>query len=238
MKKFLCVLLACLACSAIVFNLSGCKKGKNDPGYTIEPTEPDIVENGFSYYIINSNELMVTQYSGDSKNVQIPESYNSYSITSIGPNAFSDSDIETITMSDSIKEIQSYAFASCKELRSVTLSKNLKSFGTSVFFLCTSLENIEIPNTVEDLGIYTFQGSAVKSVKIPDGNLKEIKDFVFYQCPSLVEVSFPATVTTIADSALSDNKNQITIKAPTGSSAEKYAETFGSEYNLVFEAVE
>lgn len=238
MKKILCTLLACVACSAIAFNFSGCKKGHNEPGYVIEPTEPDIVENGFSYYIINSNELMVTEYSGDSKNITIPETYNSYSITSIGPNAFSDSDIETVTMSDSVTEIQSYAFSSCKNLRSVTLSNNLKKLDTSVFFLCTSLEKIDIPESVEDLGIYTFQGSGVKSVTIPQGNLTEINDYVFYQCPALTEVVLPANITKIADNALADNKNQITIKAPAESAAQNYAETFGSDYNLVFEAVE
>ena len=238
MKKILCSLLAVTMCSAMVLSFTGCgSSSKKEPGYKIEATEPDLTNEGFGYYIVNSNELMITEYTGSSKDVVIPESYNNYAVTTIGPNAFSDLDIESVTMPDTVTEIQSYAFQSCTKLKNVKLSNNLKTFGNNVFFLCTALESVEIPVSVEDLGTYTFQGSAVKSITIPEGKLTEIRDYVFYQCPALTEVVLPSCVTKMQDNTISENKNAVTVKAPAGSYAESYVKKNGAANNLKFEVV-
>ena len=180
MKKILCALIAGAMCATMVFGLAGCGcSNKNEPGYTIEATKPDLTNNGFGYYIVNSNELMVTEYTGNEKNIVIPDSYNNYKVTSIGPNAFSDKEIESVTIPDTVTEIEGHASQSCANLKSVTLSKNLKTLGNNVFFLCTSLEQVTVPGSVTDLGLYTFQGSGVKSVTIESGSLEEIREYVF-----------------------------------------------------------
>ena len=236
MRKILCALLAGAVCTTMVLSFTGCGcSSKKEPGYQVEATEPDLSNNGFGFYIINSNELMITEYSGTEKDLVIPESYNNYTVTTIGPSAFSDLDIESVTLPDTITEIQGYAFQSCSNLKSVKLSSNLKTLGNNVFFLCSSLESVELPETIEDLGIFTFQGSGVKSITIPEGKLTEIREYVFYQCPQLTEITIPATVTKIADNSISENKNAVTIKAPSGSYAESYVEKNGEANNLKFE---
>ena len=237
MKKILCSILAVTMCSAMVLSFTGCNSSdKKEPGYKIEATEPDLQNEGFGYYIVNSNELMITEYTGSAKDVVIPETYNNYTVTTIGPNAFSDLGIESVTMPDTVTEIQGHAFQSCTNLKNVKLSSNLKTFGNNVFFLCTALESVEIPASVEDLGMFTFQGSAVKSITIPEGKLTEIKDYVFYQCPNLTEVVLPANITKMQDNTISENKNTVTVKAPSGSYAESYVQKNGTVNNLKFEA--
>ncbi len=239
MKKLLCALIAGSMCATMIFSLAGCGcSNKNEPGYTIEATQPDITDNGFGYYIINSNELMITEYTGTEKNLVIPDSYNNYKITVIGPNVFSDKDLESVTIPDTITEIEGHAFQSCSKLKSVKLSKNLKTFGSNVFFLCTALEEVTVPASVTDLGLYTFQGSGVKKVTIEKGNLTEIREYVFYQCPELKEIDIPSNVTKMSEYSVYDNKNTVTINAPKGSYAENYVKTNGKANKLEFKAVE
>lgn len=233
MKRILCAVLAAAVCSSALISLSGCSKEAPEPGYKIEATEPDLEEGQFGYFIINSSELMITQYSGEDKDVVIPSTYNNYTVTTIGTSAFTGTDITSVTMPDTITDIKDYAFSSCTKLTSVNFSENLETVGDNAFYLCTSLENILIPASVKDLGMYTFSGSGIKSAEISEGNLKSLDHFVFYQCPNLTEITIPSTVKEMQDDSIADCTNYVTVKAPSGSYAEKYAE----KQELGFEAL-
>lgn len=236
MKKILCAIFSCVLISSVIFGLTGCGCSNNqEPGYRIEETTPDLKNDTFGFFIINNNELMLTKYMGSDEDVTIPDSYNNYKVTVIGTSVFSGTDIKSVVIPDTVKEIKDYAFYSCKNLTSVTLPKNLEILGTNVFNLCRNLESIEIPSTVKDLGKYTFSASGLKSVTIPESEtLTNISHYVFYQCQQLTEVALPSTVTSIEKNAISDCPNSITIKAPDGSYAQKYAK----ENNFNFEKTE
>lgn len=233
MKKFICALLACALCSSVAIGFSGCGCSNSDqePGYRIEATEPDLQDGDFGYFIINKEELMLTKYTGSDKDIEIPDSFQNYKVTVIGSSVFNEAEITSVVIPDTVTEIKNYAFSSCKNLKDVTLSKNLKTLGANAFFYCSELESIELPASIEDLGIYTFCASGLKSVTIPESStLTSIEDFVFFQCPQLTEVNIPATVESINDNAFSDCPNPITIKAPAGSFAESYAEKNNFEF--------
>ncbi len=241
MKKILCAMLACVLCSSAAIGISGCGCSDDntlEPGYVVEETEPDLVDGDFGFFIINSDELMVTKYTGTDTDIVIPESYNNYTVTTIGSGVFSGSDITSVEMPDTITTINDYAFYSCRQLTSVTLSQNLEAMGTNVFNLCSSLESIELPASLKTLGIYTFSATGLKSVTIPESEtLTSIENYVFYQCQSLTEITIPDTVTDISEFAIYDCPNTITIKASEGSAAETYVEEYtGEEDQLVFES--
>lgn len=64
-------------------------------------------------------------------------------ITSIGEGAFKDRKIESVTMGDSVTDIEGYAFSSCPNLKSVTLSASLKRFsGNNTFSNSQNLETV------------------------------------------------------------------------------------------------
>lgn len=236
MKRILCALFSCVLFSSFAVGLTGCGCSKNqEPGYRIEETTPDLKNDTFGFFIINNNELMLTKYMGSDEDVTIPDSYNNYKVTAIGTSVFSGTEIKSIVIPDTVKEIKDYAFYNCKNLTSITLSKNLEILGTNVFNLCRSLESIEIPSSVKDLGTYTFSASGLKSITIPESKtLTKISYYVFFQCQKLTEVTLPSTVTLIEKNAISDCPNKITIKAPDGSYAQKYA----NDNNFNFEKTE
>ena len=98
MKKIICALLACLMCvtAAISFGGCGCNKDKSNnqtskssgPGYVVPTTEPDLKDDTFGYYIINSKELMLTRYYGKGGKVEIPAEFQGYKISIIGHSVF------------------------------------------------------------------------------------------------------------------------------------------------------
>lgn len=231
MKKFLCALLAMALCatSAAAFSGCGCSSsntGTNEPGYRVEETKPDIEENGFGFYIINNDELMLTKYSGKETNIKIPDSVNNYKVTKIGPSAFMSSDITSVEITDNVTELQDYAFYGCKSLSKVKLPSKLKTFGTNVFNLCTALTSIDLPASIKDLGIYTFTASGLKTIKIPESKtLTKIDHYVFYQCQSLTDATIPATVTNIEADAFRDCPNKIVMHGAKGTYVQNYAKT-------------
>ena len=229
MKKLLCALLACMLCASVSIGFSGCGCSNNssqEPGYRVTPTEPDITNDEFGFFILNKNEVMITKYTGSDKDVKIPESYENYKVTVLGRSLFNGKDVTSVEIPDTVKEIQDYAFSSNRSLKSVKLPKNLETIGTNAFFNCSSLESIELPASLKEIGVYAFSAAGLKSVTIPESKtLTKLDQYVFFQCQELTEVTLPATVTSIAENTFADCPNKITINAPKGSYAINYAKT-------------
>ena len=57
---------------------------------------------------------------------------------------------------DGVTSIGSYAFASCNNLTSITISNSVTSIGERAFAYCSSLTSITIPDSVTSIGNYAF----------------------------------------------------------------------------------
>ena len=122
--------MACTMCASAAVGLSGCgcddnTSNSSKPGYKVEPTEPDLTNGDFGFFIINKEELMITKYTGSDTVIEIPESYKNYKVTVIGASVFNNSKITEVTIPSSIKQIEDYAFSSCHSLTKVNLSEGL-----------------------------------------------------------------------------------------------------------------
>lgn len=96
--------------------------------------------------------------------INIPES-----VTFIGSSAFRYTNIETITLGTGIKEIGSYTFQSCYNLKSVNILGEITSIGAWAFEYCTSLESITIPSSLTYIGMDSFDScTSLKSMYISD----------------------------------------------------------------------
>ena len=150
MKRILCFLMACTMCASAAVGLSGCgcddntSSNSSKPGYKVEPTEPDLTNGDFGFFIINQEELMITKYTGSDTVIEIPESYKNYKVTVIGASVFNNSKITEVTIPSSIKQIEDYAFSSCHSLTKVNLSEGLEILNNSVFFNCSELREISL----------------------------------------------------------------------------------------------
>lgn len=198
MKRILCFLMACTMCASAAVGLSGCgcddntsSSSSSKPGYKVEPTEPDLTDGDFGFFIINQEELMITKYTGSDTVIEIPESYKNYKVTVIGASVFNGSKITEVTIPSSIKQIEDYAFSSCHSLTKVNLSEGLEILNNSVFFNCSELREIKLPSTLKEIGPSAFSGAALNNVVLPDsGKLTKIDEYAFISRVSLQTSQF------------------------------------------------
>ena len=246
MKRIICALLACTFGIVSATALPGCgcngsntKNQESKQSYEVVATQPDLKDDTYGFYIINGNELMITRYYGTQTNLVIPDTYKNYTVTTIGHSVFNFNGkqddpsvkLESVVVPDSVTDIQDYAFAGQKALKSVKLPANLKHLGTNVFFYCMGLETIELPASIESIEPFAFSASGLKSIAIPESRtLTSLPEFMFSQCPDLKEVTIPATVTEIAKNAFEECPADMVIKGASGS----YAETYAAEHNISF----
>lgn len=89
-------------------------------------------------------DSVLVKYNGSSSEITIPDN-----VTVIGKGAFKNSKISSISMPDTITEIQEYAFFQCYDLKSVTLSQNLKSIGRQAFWGAFKLK-LQLPYSIKN----------------------------------------------------------------------------------------
>ena len=130
------------------------------------------------------------------KSVTIPNS-----VTSIGYRAFANCEIlASVTIPNSVTSIGNRAFAYCEKLASVTISINVTSIGDDTFRECKNLASITIPNSVTSIGNHAFDGSTIGSVKIGN-SVTNIGSYAFNDCESLKSITIPESVTSIGSHA-------------------------------------
>lgn len=127
-------------------------------------------------------------YSGDSENIQYNEdiSLGNDELNSIG--AFTGTNISTITLPASLKNIGNGVFAKCKSLKKVTFENNsqLLSIGMKAFKDC-NLSTIKIPYNLTIIGESAFANNAnLKVINFEENaQLTKIENRAFINCGTI-----------------------------------------------------
>lgn len=179
---------------------------------------------GIYYDIVElyANTCSVTSgdadYAGD---VVIPEkvTYNSreFTVISINERAFySDVNLQSVVIPNSVTAIAAYTFYNCTGLKSVTFGDKLKTIGNQAFYGCSRLESITLSNEIEEIGTFAFTQSGLTSIEIPSGIIEQS---AFNNCENLKSVVIGDGVTEIGNSVFQDCTKLETISI--GNSVEK-----------------
>lgn len=107
-----------------------------------------ILEDGESEFVIN-NDGIIKAYLGNEANIVVPDVVNGKEPRKIGPQVFSNSNIETITLPDTIESIGDDAFSNTN-LKSVT-ANNLHFLNKKCFYNCNLLSDIDL-SKVKEIG--------------------------------------------------------------------------------------
>ncbi len=183
----------------------------------------DFIYEGIAYTVLDENEKTVQTKAGsvetdpndESKEIHIPgntvsiliqlpekvtdENGNEYTLTTIGKDSFCEnSTLLSVSLPESVKEIEDNAFYGCNYLIKINFPEGLKSIGNYAFFACISLMDIELPAGLLMIKTGSFAGCALKSINLPE-NLMAIYEYAFMSCMNLTEVRIPENVFLMGD---------------------------------------
>ena len=146
------------------------------------------------------------------------------SLKTIGDYAFCSCSIESLIIPDSVTKIGKSAFSNCRNLKKITLSKNLNEISSAMFYSCTELKRLCIPDAVTTICNNAFADChKLSSVYIPKSVIC-IEDSCFQDCSSL-SLEIPDTVGQIATQCCSGIRH-LEYHGPLKSSAHFGAQTF------------
>ena len=183
---------------------------------------------GITYSIIDENTVKITNGTGATGDVVIPETVvdqadgKSYTVVEVGKQAFAYAPMTSLQLPKTVKIIGRVAF-SYSTMKSITLAEGLEEIGYNAFSHCAELESIEIPNSVKVVGsespITGASGSAffgcasLRSVKLPE-TLEKIDDITFKECAALESIEIPTSVTYIGNQAFAGCHSLTNVEIP------------------------
>lgn len=170
----------------------------------------------------DANGHFAYKYIGDDKNITIPDC--AYEVGEYL--CFEDSDVESITMSASVKVIGDQAFYSYKKLTEVKLNEGLEKIGIQAFS-DTGLSSLNIPSTVNTLETCFIEYTDIRDIDVPasvttfdnafassniysitfHNTFDKLPGSAFSMCLDLCEVNLPDTVKVIGDNAFENCYN-------------------------------
>jgi hypothetical protein len=174
-----------------------------ESGETFIPDQYNITYQGLKFIIKNEQATIGRQPTNTSGIINIPDHviYNEkeYPVTGfVSPSdlvcysdntiyckggAFQNSQIEEITIPNTVSIVEAGAFQGCSNLKKVSLPDNIKQLCAACFAGCYNLESINIPESITDLASYTAYG---------------YRSYVFGGCSSLKSFVVPKSVTRLA----------------------------------------
>ena len=114
------------------------------------------------------------------------------------------SNLQEITIPDSVATIDSSAFAGCSKLQEITIPDSVTTIGNSAFSECSSLQRATLGSSVTIIDDYAFyKCNSLQKVTL-GGGVTTIGGMAFCGCSNLQEITIPDSVTTIGNSAFSE----------------------------------
>lgn len=161
-----------------------------------------------------------------------------------------------VSLGSGIKSIGKASFYKASSLMEITIPSSCTVIDDNAFESCTSLKSVKLGSGMVTLGNYVFMYNALKTINFPY-NLESIGEGCFYRCGSLTgDYVLQSKLTSIGKDAFYDcssinsiaitNPNcdiyesnttiplNIKIKGHIGSTAQKYAEEFGNEFEAIY----
>ena len=189
----------------------------------------------FEYYALDDGTVYISNYNGSAKTVDIPAKIDGMSVVCIGQQAFEEcTSLTSITIPDSVTEIEFSAFESCTNLKSIVIPDSVTNIGSDAFnntallknqatsekyvgkwvVDCDDAKSVTIKESTVGIGDRAFDGcTSLKSITMPD-SVTEIGWSAFRNCASLKSITIPDSVTEISEEAFRGCTSLTSITIP------------------------
>jgi len=167
----------------------------------------------------NNTGLTITKYTGNDKNVVIPEQIDGVTVTRIGHCAFHDNKLENVVIPDSVTRIGNWAFSNNK-LENIVIPDSVTHIGYSAFGY-NKLENIVIPDSVTHIDNWAFSNNKLENIVILN-SVTHIGAWAF-SYNELQNIVIPDSVTHIGFLAFGNNEPLKQINGQTARCIDNFA---------------
>ena len=170
-------------------------------------------------YNKDKTKLIVYPAGRNAKSFTIPKT-----VKIISPYAFAMVKIDSITISEGVREIKSYGFYECK--MKLIIKNGVKKLADHAFCEGTIGGKVVVPDSVKKYGRNAFCDCNIKSFTVPKC-FKKVKSYVFDYINGIKEIIIPSSVESIhkdAFDSMSYFYPKPKVKGKKGTAAEKFAE--------------
>ncbi|MBQ8163668.1 MAG: leucine-rich repeat protein [Clostridia bacterium] len=166
----------------------------------------------------NGDTYSVTDYTGTSANIVIPDIIAGKKVTVIADNVFSNcTGITSIKLPQYLVSIGKNAFKGCTLLASIDLPETVTTIGNDAFSSCSALTSVNYFGDIDSWCTISFgntnsnplnyskklllSGEAISGNIVISEGITLIPDYTFYNCSQITGIELSSTVTTIGTSA-------------------------------------
>lgn len=150
-------------------------------------------------YVYNGFHGMTLKLTQDIKHIKVLGSVediygHKFDIEIISAETFINSNIESVSIEENIREIGWKAFKECNHLTFVKCPSSLDTIKDYAFAYCQSLKKIEFPKSLKSIESNCFRNNiSLYEISFNEG-LSEIDEYAFEDCTSLVKIEIPQSV--------------------------------------------
>ena len=187
------------------------------PGLVFRPPSltagaADLVSGNLTY-VETATGITITGCTGNATRLTIPAAIGGKPVTSIGKKAFyANTELTSVIIPGSVKEIGEEAFSGCVGLESAELSEGLETIGYYAFYL-TGITEIILPSTLKTCAA-GFSGCGALEMVTFANSTKAVPDDCLQDNRALVEVVMPDTVKSIGSNAFKNCENLKGVSLP------------------------
>ncbi len=99
--------------------------------------------------------------------------------------------LEDLIIPDDTVAVSNWAFYMCESIKSITISRGVKTIGENAFNGCVNLTSVSIYDTLEVIGAQAFKDCTTLQTVIIPKSVKKIGAGVFRNCNNLSEITVP-----------------------------------------------
>lgn len=184
-------------------------------------------------YITYNGSAHILRYKGNKQDVTVPRELGGYPVTDISNRksratsydrvdyvgAFENTDVQSVTLPDTLIEIGRSAFEGCTQLAAIIIPDSVTTISGHAFKDCTALESIHIPASVTTINYYdseheglsdyihAFEGcTGLKTITVDENNpVYDSRD----NCNAIIDTEWNSIVRGCRNTVIPDTVNRI-----------------------------
>lgn len=161
-----------------------------------------ITFDGYYEFFTKNEKIVLSNYLGSESKINVPSSYFGAYVEIIGGACFMNNlDLVEVTLPNTVKELEKYAFAGCTNITKLELSNSLEIIGEYAIRGCESIEYITLPESLIEIRNSAFNMcSNLKEMIIPK-NVTSVGVYAFSWCVNITKIYIPKSVITMQSGA-------------------------------------